>query len=1165
MALESSSPFGVGESALPSGKTLFPDTETIDKFTYPFKSSGNFTSVFNSTSLSNAVLNTSVSHSTPAESKQSKGKSSPLSSRIQENITSESPMEVDDAKPDSHEMAKLDMTDEAEPGRVPDGKVDHEELSDNEDLVECGNCDNEFQCLQDYMDHMCAGNKSKDGGKGEVAVSNSAIVSVKDCKPTAHLEGKDELSDVESFDGKIVYNPDGSAYIIEGDSDSDIESIIDLPQKEGVIIDRKGKTDEPSTQPYPLIDNAFFVPRNPSSFMNNNFVLPQQQTPIMHSYRVYDLRSGKHKSQNSGESVQDCNNSRLSSSSSSSSKLDPESSTSEALTSSSSNTSASLVQSSKVTSVPTKPILMCFICKLSFGFSKSFISHASNEHSMVLTSKEHEIMSQKNSSAIIQGIGKDKEPLMSFLEPIKSTGWDCSSDAGKNLTNDYGSSKASLMKETTSVSYVYTKPKLSDSYKDSGFTLSPKHSKDISVKDLKDRFGKYDGDSPSNSLGLNSVSNRPNMYDNSTSEMHGINEIQKLKLDLSDSDSQSSFSLNQMQRYMPEDFKSQSPKPYLPPFSSSQRQGFYGMCEEHPNGRAQGVECPSCDMVLSSSQSLGGHMTMMHSRNSCKTLKCPKCNWHYKYQETLEIHMKEKHPEGDQKCMYCLTNQPHPRLARGESYSCGYKPYRCEVCNYSTTTKGNLSIHMQSDKHLNNVQDLAQTQGNGDISVQKHQVTVAQQMSQPPTPTLPAPSPAPPTKVPPHHNLVQQHQNSVPHPHQSSHIQQNVPQQHPSNSQDLMKKNKPKPTWRCDVCNYETNVARNLRIHMTSEKHTHNMMVLQQNMKHMQRDMQLHQMNQLVMLQQDPSFMGLTGPIPGGITFPYDGSLMMGGMPPGFGEAPMDLSKENGIGVGPDGMPELQDVNRLFQCCVCNVFGTDSLESLHQHLQLDRTKLHEHENITVSSGTYICNLCQYKTNLKANFQLHCKTDKHIQRLQLVNHIKEGGTNNEWRLKYLNVSNPVQVRCNACDYYTNSIHKLQIHTGNPRHEASAQLFCHLQSQDSKMSPTSNKYYQCTLCKFNARSKLGLMQHVHSMQHLHSESLKQLEMKEAGQLEIDIGDIFTVKEEEDDKSTVKYDEEGKNNLHDVVVVGLFVKQPNFESVRAVSILWMTNYANRILNWL
>ncbi|PAV87253.1 hypothetical protein WR25_15121 [Diploscapter pachys] len=93
-------------------------------------------------------------------------------------------------------------------------------------------------------------------------------------------------------------------------------------------------------------------------------------------------------------------------------------------------------------------------------------------------------------------------------------------------------------------------------------------------------------------------------------------------------------------------------------------------------------------------------------RNTSKTLKCPKCNWHYKYQETLEIHMKEKHAENEIKCIYCLENRVHPKLSRGESYSCGYKPYRCELCKYSTTTKGNLSIHMQSDKHLHAVQDL---------------------------------------------------------------------------------------------------------------------------------------------------------------------------------------------------------------------------------------------------------------------------------------------------------------------------------------------------------------------------------------------------------------------------------------------------------------------------
>ena len=112
-----------------------------------------------------------------------------------------------------------------------------------------------------------------------------------------------------------------------------------------------------------------------------------------------------------------------------------------------------------------------------------------------------------------------------------------------------------------------------------------------------------------------------------------------------------------------------------------------------------------------------------------KLLKCPSCNWHYKYRETLDIHIREKHAttttcvdedsavvDGHDaelggsggaaaRCPYCTGGAgPHPRLARGETYPCGYKPYRCDVCNYSTTTKGNLSIHMQSDRHVNNVQ-----------------------------------------------------------------------------------------------------------------------------------------------------------------------------------------------------------------------------------------------------------------------------------------------------------------------------------------------------------------------------------------------------------------------------------------------------------------------------
>lgn len=199
-------------------------------------------------------------------------------------------------------------------------------------------------------------------------------------------------------------------------------------------------------------------------------------------------------------------------------------------------------------------------------------------------------------------------------------------------------------------------------------------------------------------------------------------------------------------------------------------------------------------MILSTSRLTTNAQTMSSTRNSCKTLKCPQCNWHYKYQETLEIHMREKHPDGESACGYCLASQPHPRLARGESYTCGYKPYRCEICNYSTTTKGNLSIHMQSDKHLNNMQEINTSQ-NINLS-----------LNGPPATNIP-PSPV---------SAVVTQQSTVA---QTSSQTTNA---------------KPKPNFRCDVCSYETSVARNLRIHMTSEKHTHNISVLQSSMKHFQ-------------------------------------------------------------------------------------------------------------------------------------------------------------------------------------------------------------------------------------------------------------------------------------------------------------------------------------------
>lgn len=64
-----------------------------------------------------------------------------------------------------------------------------------------------------------------------------------------------------------------------------------------------------------------------------------------------------------------------------------------------------------------KPILMCFICKLSFGNTKLFSSHANTEHKINLSEPEKTLLCREYSSAIIQK-NSDENSQISFLEPL---------------------------------------------------------------------------------------------------------------------------------------------------------------------------------------------------------------------------------------------------------------------------------------------------------------------------------------------------------------------------------------------------------------------------------------------------------------------------------------------------------------------------------------------------------------------------------------------------------------------------------------------------------------------------------------------------------------------------------------------------------------------------
>ena len=1061
-------------------------------------------------------------------------------------------------------------------------------------------------------------------------VSSTALPSSGPKVTSSSDTGQGELTeDVESFVGKIVYNPDGSAYIIEGSDGSDVESEVgSLVLKEGSIVETAPAPNQPPTTsssqttsnnnkncsgnsssscsssssvgPIPQVLQAHHISRGSVASLQGSLsqVLQDkvpEEVPIMHSYRVFSLRDQTDKTSQPTTTSSSTNDNEDGDANNNQESSDAEETTP-------SSSTAGLLGKMALT-VPVKPILMCFICKISFGYAKSFVTHATSEHRLTLNDDEERLLGQKNTSAIIQGIGKEKEPLLSFLEPknknpqplllvettassattttntlpttsspssatgssshVTGSSSSTTTTAGNNTTNNNQSSlhqqfQQQLMAmaaaqaaavaalrqgQSQSSSSPFNIPGLSfpETAKESPSRPSSNGSLNLMPKNLEDAF-----DSDNNKATSDDCSELADL-----ANLEKIAKAAAAAIQQQDVDSVFA-SLHHQSNTSP---TSQSPH------ASSPKNALLSQLGVNPDGSHAGIQ-------------------MMHSRNSCKTLKCPKCNWHYKYQETLEIHMKEKHPENEMNCMYCLTNQPHPRLARGETYTCGYKPYRCEVCNYSTTTKGNLSIHMQSDKHINNVQELQ----NGSLSAALsgvnhlpegglHSQAAALLLKSPSVTSNPtggssnASSPGATTAVMPPLPASSPKASPVSVPGGL------IPPTTPSGSSSQMpgssSSSKAKATWRCDVCNYETNVARNLRIHLTSEKHSHNMMVLQQNVKHMQQLTALQQAGLLTAGGSgEPMFHpGLFAALAAGASgasvsgndglqpeaaladMAYNHALLMmasqhqqqramqavmqnqtrspNSFAPGLsspGQPTVDLEHPD-PSLRLDAIPYDESCHVL-HCCICTTFTCDTIESLSQHIQKDRTRIREDEVLMAVGGSYICKLCQYKTNLKANFQLHCKTDKHLQRLQQVNHIKEGGDRTEWKIKYVNVSNPVQVRCNACDYYTNSIHKLQLHASSPRHETASRVFLHLQLSETIVRSASGSegkskvlYYNCAICNHATRSKIALVHHMNTLKHMQHENMRQLKLQQqqtqhgplpSKTLDEEIREMFQVKE-------------------------------------------------------
>ncbi|TGZ58584.1 hypothetical protein CRM22_009558 [Opisthorchis felineus] len=327
-------------------------------------------------------------------------------------------------------------------------------------------------------------------------------------------------------------------------------------------------------------------------------------------------------------------------------------------------------------------------------------------------------------------------------------------------------------------------------------------------------------------------------------------------------------------------------------------------------------------------------------------------------------------------CPYCLTKSNHPRLGRGEAYVCGYKPYRCEICNYSTTTKGNLAIHQQSDKHLNNVQSTVQAAGVATISPCKSSDPCA-----------------------PHRNE--------------------------------------EPDKSLFICSKES---------LTSVTDEEDFATL--NNEH------LHMTNLSVDCNLEDT-----------------------------------LSTEKFVAKLTESSPY------PFACQVCFAFTTDKLDILLKHAERIRIPLNQNHMTpfitTHSGGFWLCRLCSYKSPLKANFQLHCKTEKHTQRLSLLLHVCEGGPANQLRVFGLNFSDHrdgtgaqshlelirlfengpvqrqnnvhstsnVQLLCLACDVSTTSVHKFRIHCQCSRHLRAVALFSWLSTHWINASECHSNVQAC----------------------------------------------------------------------------------------------------------
>lgn len=86
--------------------------------------------------------------------------------------------------------------------------------------------------------------------------------------------------------------------------------------------------------------------------------------------------------------------------------------------------------------------------------------------------------------------------------------------------------------------------------------------------------------------------------------------------------------------------------------------------------------------------------------------------------------------------------------------------------------------------------------------------------------------------------------------------------------------------------------------------------------------------------------------------------------------------------------------------------------------------------------------------------------------------------------------PLHLRCNICDFESNSKEKMQLHTRGSAHEENSQIYKFLLEMEGAEAGPEPGLYHCLLCAWDTPSRLALLQHLRTPAHRDAQAQRRL---------------------------------------------------------------------------